>query len=44
VDGATTPAHTTSDRTKKIKKGTKGVVVGTEIAPLYFSGVGDEWN
>jgi hypothetical protein len=44
VDGATTPAHTTSDHTKKNKEFTKGVEAGTEIAPLYLSGVSDEWN
>jgi hypothetical protein len=40
VGGATTPVHTTSDHTKKIKEGMEGVAAGTEIALLYFSGVG----
>jgi hypothetical protein len=44
MDGATTLAHTTYDHTKKNKEVTEGVEVGTGIAPLYFSGVGDEWN
>jgi hypothetical protein len=40
MDEVTTPAHTTSDHTKKIKEGTEGVVPRIEIAPLYFSRVG----
>jgi hypothetical protein len=40
VDGGRTPTHTASDHTKKIKEDTEGVAAGTEIAPLYFSGVG----
>jgi hypothetical protein len=40
VNGTTTPTHTTSDHTMKYKEVKEGVEVGTEIAPLYFSGVG----
>jgi hypothetical protein len=37
MDGATTPAHTTSDRTKNIKENTEGVAEGMEITHPYFS-------
>jgi hypothetical protein len=40
MNEATTPTHTTSDNTKKIKEGTEGVAAGTEITSIYFSGVG----
>jgi hypothetical protein len=40
MDGATTLAQATSDRPKKVKENTEGMVGGTEITPLYFSGVG----
>jgi hypothetical protein len=39
VDGATTPAQATSDHISKIKEN-KGVVGGTTVTPLYFSGMG----
>jgi hypothetical protein len=40
VDGATTPAHVTSDHTKKNKEVIEGVESSIEIATLYFLGVG----
>jgi hypothetical protein len=40
MGGGTTPAQANSDRTKKVKENTEGVVGGTEVTPLYFSGVG----
>jgi hypothetical protein len=40
MDGATTPAQATSDHTSKTKENKEGVVGGTEVTPLYFSGVG----
>jgi hypothetical protein len=40
VDGAMTPAQATSDHISKTKENKEGVVRGTEVTPLYFSGVG----
>jgi hypothetical protein len=40
VDKATTPAQATSDHTSKSKENKEGAAGGTEVTPLYFSGVG----
>jgi hypothetical protein len=44
MDGATTPTQATSDHTNETKENKESVAGGTEVTPLYFSGVGDEWN
>jgi hypothetical protein len=35
-----TPAQATFDRTNEIKENKEGVVGGTKVIPLYFSGLG----